>query len=158
MTESMLGDIHAIEHRSFPDPWPLRFFREELAKVDLAHARVALKDGRVVGYLIAWFILDEVHLGNLAVHPDCRRQGIGRALLEELITRAERHGSSFITLEVRAGNRAAMSLYARYLFRPAGVRKGYYAGREDAVIMLREFGSEGGASAPVPPAGEDSLP
>jgi ribosomal-protein-alanine N-acetyltransferase len=88
---------------------------------------------------VAWFILDEVHLGNLAVHPDHRRQGIARALVEHLVERARRRGSSFITLEVRAGNRAAIDLYARHRFQPVGLRKGYYAGREDAIVMVREL-------------------
>ncbi len=155
MTEAMLDEVRSIELEAFPDPWPRRFFAEELAKPNPAYARVALHSGRVMGYLVAWFILDEVHLGNLAVHPQHRRQGIARALLEHLIQRAERRGASFITLEVRAGNRAAMSLYARYRFRPVAVRKGYYAGREDAVIMVREFGPAAATApaAPEPPAG-----
>jgi ribosomal-protein-alanine N-acetyltransferase len=61
-------------------------------------------------------------------------------LVEDLVRRAGRHGSSFITLEVRAGNRGAISLYTSLLFQPVAVRKGYYSGREDAIIMLREFG------------------
>jgi len=140
MTESDLDQVAAIEQQSFPDPWPRRFFHEELAKPTPAYARVARAEGEVAGYLVAWFILDEVHLGNLAVHGSHRRRGVGRALVEDLVRRAGRRGSSFITLEVRAGNRAAISLYTGLQFQPVAVRKGYYAGREDAIIMLREFG------------------
>jgi ribosomal-protein-alanine N-acetyltransferase len=140
MTEADLNQVVVIEQQSFPDPWPRRFFHEELVKLDPAYARVARADSQVAGYLIAWFILDEVHLGNLAVHRAHRRRGIGRALVEDLVLRAGRHGSSFITLEVRAGNRGAISLYTSLLFQPVAVRKGYYSGREDAIIMLREFG------------------
>lgn len=153
LTEALLDQVGAIEQESFPDPWPRRFFQEELTRSDPAYARVAIADGQVVGYLVAWFVLDEVHLGNLAVHQEYRRRGVGRFLLQHLIEQAERRGASFISLEVRAGNRAAMSLYARHHFRPEGLRKGYYAGREDAVIMVRECGSGAGAPGhPVAPA------
>ncbi len=151
MVEADLDAVLAIEREAFLDPWPRRFFVEELTKIPPAYARVArLGDGggggggELVGYLVAWFILDEVHLGNLAVEPGRQRHGIGRALVEHLVERAERRGASFITLEVRAGNRAAITLYTRHRFKPVGIRRGYYAGREDAIIMVREFGHEGG--------------
>lgn len=164
MTEAVLDQVAAIEDQSFPDPWPRRFFHEELTRSDPAYARVAIAGGQVSGYLVAWFILDEVHLGNLAVHPAHRRRGIGRCLLEHLIEQAERGGASLISLEVRAGNRAAMSLYARHHFRPEGIRKGYYAGREDAVIMVRErraepaLGQEDPQPTPASAASEPALP
>ncbi len=144
MAEADLDAVLAIERESFLDPWPRRFFVEELTKIPPAYARVARLGGELAGYLVAWFILDEVHLGNLAVHPGRRRHGLGRAMVEHLVTRAEGRGASFITLEVRAGNRAAIALYASHRFKPVGVRRGYYAGREDAIIMVREFGNDGG--------------
>ena len=143
MTEAALDEVHAIECQVFPDPWPRRSFAEELAKSPPPYARVARRDGRVVGYLFAWFVLDEVHLGNLAVHPDYRRQGVGRALLGGLMYRSRRRGASFITLEVRARNLAAIALYADFGFRQVAVRKGYYAGREDALIMECELEAAG---------------
>lgn len=139
MTETDLDCVVAIEQKSFPDPWPRRFFAEEIGKPARAYARVVRAQGSVVGYLVAWFILDEVHLGNLAVHSAHRRSGIGRALVLDLLARASRCGASFITLEVRAGNRAAISLYTSLEFQRVAVRKGYYGGREDAIIMMREF-------------------
>jgi len=145
MTEAALDEVHAIECQVFPDPWPRRSFAEELAKSPPPYARVARRNGRVVGYLFAWFVLDEVHLGNLAVHPDYRRQGVGRALLQGLMERSRRRGASFITLEVRAQNAAAIALYSAYGFRQVAVRKGYYAGREDALIMERELEAAGPA-------------
>jgi ribosomal-protein-alanine N-acetyltransferase len=139
MSEGALDEVLAIEGEVFPDPWPRRSFSEELAKSPPPYARVARRGGRVVGYLFAWFILDEVHLGNLAVHPRHRRQGVARALLRHLMERSRRRGSSFITLEVRAQNAAAIALYEEFGFRRVAVRKGYYAGREDALIMEREL-------------------
>jgi ribosomal-protein-alanine N-acetyltransferase len=139
MTEGALDEVVAIEGQVFPDPWPRRSFAEELAKSPPPYAQVARRAGRVVGYLFAWFILDEVHLGNLAVDPRYRRQGVARALLSRLVERSRRRGSTFITLEVRAQNTAAIALYEGLGFRRVAVRKGYYAGREDALIMEREL-------------------
>lgn len=142
LTLAALDEVLAIESQVFPDPWSRQIFTAELEKSPLPFARVARQGGVVVGYLIAWFILDEVHLGNLAVHPDHRRQGIGRALVAELVTKSRRRGSSFITLEVRARNEAAIALYSQFGFRPVAVRKGYYGGRENAVIMERDLEAE----------------
>jgi ribosomal-protein-alanine N-acetyltransferase len=139
MTAGALDEVLAIERQVFPDPWPRQSFADELSKSPPPYARVARRAGQVVGYLFAWFILDEVHLGNLAVHPAHRRQGVARALLGRLIERSRRRGSSFITLEVRALNTAAIALYEQFGFRRVAVRKGYYAGREDALIMEREL-------------------
>jgi ribosomal-protein-alanine N-acetyltransferase len=135
LTLAAVDEVLAIENRVFPDPWSRQSFTAELEKSPLPFARVARRAGAVVGYLIAWFIYDEVHLGNLAVHPDCRRQGIGRALLAELVNKSRRRGATFITLEVRARNAAAIALYSEFGFQAVAVRKGYYGGREDAVIM-----------------------
>jgi ribosomal-protein-alanine N-acetyltransferase len=144
MTAADLDAVLAIEQVSFPDPWPRRFFAEEAQKPGLVYARVARSAGRAIGYLVAWFVLDEIHLGNLAVDRDHRRRGVAHALLADLFHRGRRRGSSFITLEVRAGNQGAIALYSSLDFQPVAVRKGYYAGKEDAVIMVREFSARGG--------------
>ena len=81
-------------------------------------------------------VLDEGYITNVAVSPDCRRQGIGRALIAELAERAKRAGLAFVTLEVRASNTPAIALYEGAGFKPVGVRKNFYtAPSEDAVLM-----------------------
>lgn len=90
----------------------------------------------VVGYIGYLGVLDELEITNVAVHPDHRRQGIGAALLGELIARAERMGAVRITLDVRVSNVPAISLYEKFGFSPCGKRKGFYsAPKEDAIIM-----------------------
>jgi ribosomal-protein-alanine N-acetyltransferase len=100
---------------------------------------VAVRDAVVLGYMVAWDMAGDIHLGNLAVSPSHRRCGVARLLLARLIDRAVRDGSRSITLEVRVSNRSAIQLYARHRFRPAGLRRGYYRGVEDALIMTREL-------------------
>lgn len=139
-TDADLDAILAISAASFPRPWPPHLYVEELRR---AHARVevARAGGVIVGYLITWHVLDEVHLLEIAVAPHARRQGVGEALMAHLCTRADAPvddgGARLVTLEVRAGNAAARALYARWGFAVVATRRGYYEDGEDGVVMLR---------------------
>ncbi len=97
---------------------------------------VAVQDGQIVGYIGIKAVLDEADITNVAVAPDCRRQGVGRRLLGALLSEAERRGIRHIFLEVRVSNTAARALYAQAGFRDISRRKNYYEKpREDAWIM-----------------------
>jgi len=135
-----LDRVLEIERLSFPEPWPRRFFIEELRKRPVAFATVATPpSGEIVGYMIAWFAADEIHIGNLATNPRYRGRGVAKALLARLVEEAGQRGATTVTLEVRASNRPAVTLYARNHFRPVGLRRAYYRGGEDAIIMRREL-------------------
>lgn len=90
----------------------------------------------VLGFLIAWHIVDEVHIANLAVHPDFRRQGIGARLLKHALQQAAHEGMCSAQLEVRAGNQAAIALYRRFGFVQVGLRKGYYQDNHEDALLL----------------------
>ena len=102
---------------------------------------VALDDqGRVAGYAGLQVILDEGYITNVAVRPDCRRQGVAGQILQVFLDFAQAQGLAFLTLEVRASNQAAILLYGSRGFRGMGRRKNYYEHpREDAIIMTKEF-------------------
>lgn len=146
------GDIPAVaavERAVFGDPWPESFFLGELNQ-PLAYARVAERDGRLVGYCVAWLSAGAPagggsgHLGNLAVAPDARRGGVASTLLCDLLVAARERGVTSLTLEVRASNDAAQGLYRGHGFRLAGLRRGYYRDTgEDALVM--EWRDEGGS-------------
>ena len=92
--------------------------------------------GNVVGYAGAWIVADECHVTTIAVAPELRKQGLGRKLMVELLTRSREKGATCSTLEVRASNTPAIKMYEGLGFVSAGVRKAYYPNnREDAVIM-----------------------
>ncbi|MDO8738066.1 MAG: ribosomal protein S18-alanine N-acetyltransferase [Candidatus Deferrimicrobium sp.] len=139
MGPSDLDGVMAIEEVSFPTPWSPGMFLEDFPR-DFSDTLVAAgTDDEVLGYAVCWTLAGESHLLNIAVHPERRGQGIGRALLSECIRRAARAGASLIFLEVRAGNEAAQRLYRSMGFVFRGIRKGYYTDtREDAVILDRE--------------------
>jgi len=133
--EDDLEPVAQLEQMIFSDPWPVSFFRSEL-RLDLAYARIAERDGKLAGYLIAWLGAGTGHLGNLAVAPESRRAGVARALLEDLLERAAEREVTTLMLEVRVTNFAAQALYRGYGFRVAGVRRGYYRDTgEDALLM-----------------------
>ena len=133
MAERHLAALAAIEKACFHAPWSETMLREELGKGIFL---VAERDGAAVGYVGCQTVLDEGYITNVAVSPDCRRQGVARALLDELKARAVQAGLSFVTLEVRASNAPAIALYEGAGFVRVGVRKNFYtAPAEDAVLM-----------------------
>ncbi len=133
MEERHLDTLAEIEKACFHTPWSADMLREELGKGIFL---VAEQDGAVAGYVGCQTVLDEGYITNVAVSPDCRRQGIGRALIAELTERAKRAGLAFVTLEARASNAPAITLYEGAGFRRVGVRKNFYtAPAEDAVLM-----------------------
>ncbi|MBV6502346.1 MAG: Ribosomal-protein-alanine acetyltransferase [Fimbriimonadales bacterium] len=135
MEERHLPQILAIEKESNPSAWSESGFRSELTNPQ-AHYFVALQDGTVAGYAGYWSVIDEAHITNVAVSPEHRRKGMGRTLVQYLLKDAAKRGIRCATLEVRAGNIAAISLYESMGFVACGVRKRYYpADRSDAVVM-----------------------
>ena len=133
MAESHLAALAEIEKACFHAPWSEAMLREELGKGIFL---VAERDGQVVGYVGCQTVLDEGYITNVAVSSDCRRQGVGRALIAELVQRARAQGLSFVTLEARASNAPAIALYEGAGFVRVGVRKNFYtAPTEDAVLM-----------------------
>ena len=129
-----IEQVVTIEQEVYTSPWSKNAFLQEIVDNRLASYFVALLAGTVYGYAGLWIILDEAHITNLAVRPDCRRQGVGGALLEKLLMEADCKGAAKVTLEVKRSNRLAQNLYRKYGFVRRGVRPGYYS-NEDALIM-----------------------
>lgn len=143
MTLEDVPAVHEIDTLSFSLPWPERSFRFELTENPVSRGWVAEVESRIAAMLVMWFIIDEAHVATIAVHPDFRRQGIGEQLLLYSLRSAQAEGARRAFLEVRAGNVAAQSMYKKYGFEVAGVRRGYYKdNNEDALLMnLEKFDS-----------------
>ncbi|MGE5189926.1 MAG: ribosomal protein S18-alanine N-acetyltransferase [Gemmatimonadota bacterium] len=141
LAPSDVDAVMAIEAVSFPSPWSVPMFLDEIGR-DFSDALVAVGDpGRdVLGYAVCWTVAGDSHLLNIAVRPDARCRGVGTALLLECIRRGAAAGARRIHLEVRPGNEPALRLYRRHGFVFQGIRKGYYTDtREDAVVLSREI-------------------
>jgi ribosomal-protein-alanine N-acetyltransferase len=131
--------VHEIDILSFSLPWSERSFRFEVTENPVSRGWVAEVDGQIVAMLVLWFIIDEVHIATIAVHPDFRRQGIGEQILLCALRSAKDEGAQRAFLEVRAGNAAAQAMYKKYGFVSVGIRPGYYKDNdEDALLMNLE--------------------
>ena len=140
MTTAHLPQIAALERICFPaDPWSAELFQAALDNPNTAILLAQGEDGAVLGYAVLSVILDEGNLDNIAVAPDCRRQGVADALLDAL-TGFGRDKLALLMLEVRASNAPAIALYKKHGFVSVGRRKNYYnTPREDAVLMTLSF-------------------
>lgn len=140
MTADHLDEVAELERICFSTPWSRNMLAEELDNA-LSAFLVALDDsGKVVGYAGLQVVLDEGYITNVAVRPECRRQGVAGKLLQVFLDFAQGNHLAFLTLEVRASNYDAIALYGSRGFRSAGRRKNYYEHpKEDAIIMTKEF-------------------
>jgi len=138
LVASDLPAVLPIEQVSFPVPWTQASFLHELHN---PHGRLLAAEwaGQVIGYLCCWLVADEVHILDVAVHPNHRRRGVGRLLLQATLADARQRGACSASLEVRRSNLPAISLYQECGFREAAVRRGYYQNGEDALLMVRVF-------------------
>jgi ribosomal-protein-alanine N-acetyltransferase len=136
MRRRHVRSVLKIEAQVYPRPWSLSLFMSELALRNSRAYYVARVDGVVVGYGGLLVQADDGHITTLAVDPTWQRRKIASRLLLLLAREARRRGTSSLTLEVRVRNAAAQELYRRFGFRPAGIRKNYYAEtNEDALVM-----------------------
>ena len=137
MGKTDIPAILGIERRSFPTPWTEWMFESHLKFTGVSVNLVLEAEKGIRGYAIAWMAPDEIHLLSIAVGPDDRRLGYGRALLEEVIRRGGEWGGSLVVLEVREGNEPARNFYENMGFRVIGKRRKYYIDTgEDAFVMV----------------------
>ncbi|MFM8944971.1 MAG: ribosomal protein S18-alanine N-acetyltransferase [Actinomycetota bacterium] len=136
MRRRHLRSVMAIERRVYTRPWSPALFLAEMADPANRCYLVARLEGEVVGYGGAIVYDGEAHVTNVAVAPEHQRRGIAARLLHDLIAGSIELGAESVALEVRVTNWAAQRLYARFGFRPVGIRRNYYQDvGEDALIM-----------------------
>ena len=139
MTAQHVPQIAELEKRCFSDPWSEKSVASELDN-KLSYWLVAMEGDLLTGYVGSQTVLDWTDMMNIAVHPDFRRQGIAEALVNALVAGLKEKNSRCLTLEVRASNAPAISLYEKLGFLQVGLRKNYYRNpREDALILRKEW-------------------
>ena len=139
MNASYVAQIAELEKLCFSDPWSANSIASELEN-KLAFWLVATEGDRVAGYIGSQTVMNETDMMNVAVHPDYRRKGIAEALVNDLVENLKKMGSHCLTLEVRASNVPAITLYEKLGFSEIGRRKNYYRNpREDALILRKEW-------------------
>jgi ribosomal-protein-alanine N-acetyltransferase len=151
LTYADLPRVMVVERRAFTTPWSLAMFVLEVSKPTGVHL-AALRDDRIVGYTICSRYDTVWHVMNVAVDPDERRAGVATSLLTELLEQVGHDAR--LTLEVRQSNAPAITLYERFGFRSAGLRRRYYQDNgEDALVMWRTPATLEGRMDDVPNAG-----
>ena len=139
MTIEDLPQVLSIEEMAFPTPWSTNAFRFELLENPNAYCWVVELGNILIGFIVCWLIVDEMHIASIAVHPEFRGKGVSKKLIIVGLTELISKGAQSATLEVRAGNIKAQFLYRYFGFEEVGLRKGYYQDtHEDALLMTVE--------------------
>ena len=140
MTSLSLPAVAKLEQECFAHPWPEASIEECFQNPAYYFFVAKDEENKVVGYIATYLVRDEAFVENICVAEDARRQGIGRALLARAIENCKANGASFLSLEVRRSNTAAIGLYTAFDFEIEGTRKKYYSDpEEDALIMTCHF-------------------
>jgi ribosomal-protein-alanine N-acetyltransferase len=135
-----LEQVVAIDQVSFSLPWPPRSFHFEVTDNPASRCWIVEQDDKVIAMMVAWLIVDEIHIASIATHPDFRKQGIGEHLLAHTLQFAKEEGALTSFLEVRESNDAALNMYRKFGYVESGRREGYYADNgESAILMTLTF-------------------
>ena len=139
MTVEDVPAVAELDRIAFTLPWTERSFHFEVTSNPASRCWVAEQTGRIVGVVVAWLLVDEVHIATIATHPDVRRQGIAQALLAHILKSGAEEGAVSSFLEVRASNSVAQALYRKFGYEETGRRPRYYKDNgEDAILMKLE--------------------
>lgn len=139
MNNTHIASVARLERENFSMPWSENVLTAELCN-PLALWLVAVLDDEVVGYVGAQIVPDEADMMNIAVSSTHRRKGVARGLILELLDQLKEQGVRSLSLEVRASNSVAITLYDGLGFHQVGRRPGYYKmPKEDALILRKEW-------------------
>jgi ribosomal-protein-alanine N-acetyltransferase len=137
MKEADLDAVLRIEREVHTHPWTLGNFSDALRSG--YQCKVFESAGMMLGYAVMMLAVDEAELLDIAIDKGHQRKGIGRKLLEAMLSLARHEDMRRMVLEVRASNQAAIALYRASGFEQIGLRRDYYPatnnGREDAILM-----------------------
>lgn len=136
MTNKDLDEVLKIENDVFCDPWPKKFFYDDLNN-DVSKYFVLIDEERIIGYFGLWFMFENADLVNIAIDKDHQGQGLGEKLLRHAICVCINKEVEFLHLEVRPNNLKAKSLYEKFGFEPVRVRRNYYSDGQDCIDMVK---------------------
>lgn len=141
MIPADLDQVYALEKTCFAAPWPYSSFEFEInenpaARLWVAEVPTAERDNQIVGMIVAWLLVDEIHIATIAVDPDYRRKQVATRLIWTAFTELLQEGAVSATLEVRESNHAAQNLYRRLGFQPVGKRPGYYQEKGESAVLM----------------------
>jgi ribosomal-protein-alanine N-acetyltransferase len=128
-----IPNVATLEAQLFEEAWTTEQFWSELAQPTRAY--IVAEDDQIIGYGGVYLLPPDSDIQTIAVAPGAQGQGIGSAILDELMSIARDRGCTSMMLEVRSDNEAAMSVYQSRGFEPLSHRRDYYAPGVDAIVM-----------------------
>ena len=132
---AVYGDVEsimAVEKTGISHPWDKESI-ESVINDDNKICIVAV-DESLIGYIYASFVLDEAEIGNICIVPECRGQGVGRSLIDSMLSDLKSRGVCKVFLEVESDNASAIRLYERSGFVKYNQRRDYYGPGRDALL------------------------
>lgn len=140
ISERHLDDIAEIERLSFSHPWTREGLMTLVRENGVGFAAIDKESGKVLAYAGMVIAADEGSITDVATHPDYRRRGIARAVMETMLRYCETNAVSYVALEVRESNESAISLYGGLGFEVVGKRPRFYRSPvEDACVMIKHL-------------------
>ena len=130
-----LRQIYELEKRIFADAWPPESFVNEIENRQHSYPFLMMAEKQIIGYGVVLYLSGELHINNIAVAPEFRRQGYGEKIMQHILDTFPDIPEAF--LEVRLSNTAAIRLYEKFNFKRIYLRKAYYLDGEDALVMRR---------------------
>jgi len=138
LEENDLDKIIKIEEAIYKDKWTKEAYLQDLTN-DIAFNYVLEHDGVIIGYYGFWIMFDNIDITKVSIRKELQGKGLSNILMEDMFTRISNLDVETITLEVRVSNEKAINLYSKYGFKKISVRKKYYEGNEDAIIMQKSL-------------------
>ena len=140
MTSGDIPSVLEIDLLSFPNPWPKNSYEYEINHNPNSRPWIgSIFDGEIetiCSFAVFWNIVDETHIGTIAVHPDYRNRGLGTGILRELLLISKKEGMVRVLLEVRESNLHAIKMYKKFGFEVDGIRKKYYRDNGENALLL----------------------
>lgn len=134
-----LDVVMALENDLYKSPWNKKNFLDELEGNQYAYLFVLEHEGNIFGYYGVWIVADSATITKVSVNRALQNKGLGKILMDDLLTRTQEAGAVYVSLEVRVSNASAIHLYEINGFKNMGVRKRYYPDGEDAYSMVKYF-------------------
>lgn len=132
--------VYELDKASFSLPWTLKAYQYEVR--DNAYARnwvMELSGAGIIGFIVVWHVLDEAHIGTVAIDEKFRSKGLGKLLTAYALIKSAEEGMTTSYLEVRRSNLQAQGVYEALGYRSVGLRARYYQdNHEDALLMTLE--------------------
>lgn len=138
--EADLSEVMKVESVCQQAPWTNEVFQKCLQAGSIGW--VVEVEGKIIGFILVLFQVDEAHILNFCIHPDHQHQGLGRQLLLYALEDLKQKRAKYIYLEVRRSNKNAIALYEKMGFHKVGERKDYYlsvGSCEDAMVFARHL-------------------